>query len=36
LPKRVWVFIAIGYNVSDYAVWELGFRPPGRRCWEWS
>jgi len=22
--------------VSVYAVWELGFRPPGRRCWEWS
>jgi len=22
--------------VSVYAVWELAFRPPGRRCWEWS
>jgi len=26
----------VAYNVSVYAVWELGFRPPGRRCWEWS
>jgi len=28
--------MAVAPNVSVYAVWELGFRPPGRRCWEWS
>jgi len=22
----------VAVNVSVYAVWELGFRPPGRRC----